>query len=75
MKYSQTLICLTLLLVKNCYAAPLETETYNWQEDLELTGDYFEGDMLVELNRNGEISESKRWPNKTVLYKMSSDIG
>lgn len=74
MKYYQTLICLALLslTLNNCYGAPLES---NWEEDPELTGGYIEGDMIFDFNRNGFISESKRWPNKTVLYKMSADIG
>lgn len=75
MKHSQTLICLIPLLLNNCWSFPLETESYDWKEDPELTGDYFQGDIILDLNRNGAISEAKRWSDNTVLYKMSPDIG
>lgn len=63
---------LFLLLLTHSYAAPVETEI---EEDHELIGGFFQGDMEIELTRNGEIAESKRWPNGIVHYKIDEVFG
>lgn len=52
-----------------CHSAPVV------EEDHELIGGFFEGDMEIEFNRNGVIAESKRWPNKVVHYKIDEVFG
>lgn len=58
------------------YAAPLDTQNSDdFEEDHELIGGFFQGDMEVEMTRNGEIAESKRWPNGVVPYKIDEIFG
>ena len=64
------------LLLANCYAAPLDSQSAEeFEEDHELIGGYFQGDMEIEMTRNGEIAESKRWPNGLVPYKIDEVFG
>jgi len=42
--------------------------------DPELTAGYYEGDMVMDLNRNGLITTAKRWPNNTVYYTLSKEF-
>lgn len=63
------------LVIVHALAAPVE-ETWNEpEEDHELIGGFFQGDMEIELTRNGEIAESKRWPNGVVHYKIDEVFG
>uniref|UniRef100_A0A1L8EGY5 Metalloendopeptidase n=1 Tax=Haematobia irritans TaxID=7368 RepID=A0A1L8EGY5_HAEIR len=58
-----------VIFIVNGLAAPLDS--WNEQEeDHELIGGFFQGDMEVEFTRNGEIAESKRWPNGKVHFKI-----
>lgn len=45
------------------------------ETDPELTAGFFQGDMEVDFARNGQISESRRWPNATVPYTISEEFG
>lgn len=45
------------------------------EPDPELTAGYFQGDMEVDYQRNGEISETLHWPNATVYYKIDEEFG
>ncbi|XP_013114159.2 seminal metalloprotease 1 [Stomoxys calcitrans] len=57
------------VLVVQGLTAPVDT--WNEQEeDHELIGGYFQGDMEVEFTRNGEIAESRKWPNGVVHFKI-----
>lgn len=69
------LICLT-------YSFPID----NWEEDPEFKGNFCEGDMDLteeeerELfaeaeSRNAVMGKSRRWPNKTLRYRISRSIG
>ncbi|EDW25422.1 GL26434 [Drosophila persimilis] len=40
------------------------------EEDPEQTAGYFQGDMDVDFERNGQLSETRRWPNATVPYRI-----
>lgn len=65
-----------LLLLTYSYAAPLESQTVKTVDpDPELTGGYFEGDMEIEITRNGLLAERKRWPNGVVYYKIDEIFG
>lgn len=65
-----------LLLLTYSYAAPLESQTVKTVDpDPELTGGYFEGDMEIEVTRNGLIAERKKWPNGVVYYKIDEVFG
>lgn len=44
-------------------------------QDPELTGGYFEGDMVLSNDRNGLINSAARWPDKTVYFKIDDAIG
>ncbi|XP_060662476.1 seminal metalloprotease 1-like [Drosophila nasuta] len=44
------------------------------ETDPELTADYFQGDMEIEVLRNGELSPTLHWPNATVYYKISGEF-
>ncbi|KAH8413555.1 hypothetical protein KR009_012275 [Drosophila setifemur] len=54
------------------YSAPYKTQ-YE-ETDPELTAGYFQGDMEIEFNRNGQLDETRRWPNATVPYKISDEF-
>ncbi|KAM7352139.1 seminal metalloprotease 1-like [Cochliomyia hominivorax] len=69
MKYYQSFILLALLLV-NCYGAPLEDIE---EEDPELIGGDFEGDILLDNSRNGLRNENRRWPGGIVYYKIGDE--
>ncbi|XP_065355375.1 seminal metalloprotease 1-like [Calliphora vicina] len=70
MKYYPTFLLIGVLIA-NCYALPVVLEdVYEYPE---VMSGYFEGDMDIELTRNGDISESKRWPDGIVYYKISDD--
>lgn len=45
------------------------------ETDPELTAGYFQGDMIVKFERNGEISPTLHWPNATVYYKIEEAFG
>lgn len=45
------------------------------ETDPELTAGFFQGDMEVDFTRNGQISESRHWPNATVPYTISEEFG
>lgn len=58
----------------------------NWEEDPEFKGNFCEGDMDLteeeerELfaeaeSRNAVMGRSRRWPNKTLHYRISRSIG
>lgn len=58
----------------------------NWEEDPEFKGNFCEGDMDLteeeerELfaeaeSRNAVMGKSRRWPNKTLQYRISRSIG
>ncbi|XP_046802880.1 seminal metalloprotease 1-like [Lucilia cuprina] len=55
-----------LLFIGYCQAVPVET----METDPEFVGGFFEGDMDLDLTRNGLIDTSKRWPNAIVRYKI-----
>ncbi|KAH8341368.1 hypothetical protein KR059_004234 [Drosophila kikkawai] len=71
---TSTWIHLLLLgsLCSDVFPAPLDTP-YE-EQDPELTGGYFEGDMDVVLGRNGLLPPARRWPNATVTYKISQEF-
>ncbi|KAM7352147.1 seminal metalloprotease 1-like [Cochliomyia hominivorax] len=69
MKYYQSFILLALLLV-NCYGAPVEDVE---EEDPELIGGDFEGDILLDDSRNGLKDEERRWPGGIVYYKIGDE--
>ncbi|KAH8267485.1 hypothetical protein KR018_007252 [Drosophila ironensis] len=63
---------LSSLCLSGVFPAPRKG---NFEEtDPELTAGYFQGDMEVEYTRNGELSETRRWPNASVPYKISEDF-
>ncbi|XP_037824847.1 seminal metalloprotease 1-like [Lucilia sericata] len=43
------------------------------EENPELTAGFIEGDMDIDLNRNGGTDENKRWPDGIVYYKISEE--
>lgn len=45
------------------------------ESDPELTAGYYQGDMEIDLKRNGLRSELARWPNATVYYKIDEEFG
>ncbi|KAM7352148.1 seminal metalloprotease 1-like [Cochliomyia hominivorax] len=59
-----------VLILTVIKAAPIVSETEEIEEDYELIGGFFQGDMEIELTRNGKIAETNRWPNATVHYKI-----
>ncbi|EDV99287.1 seminal metalloprotease 1 [Drosophila grimshawi] len=44
------------------------------ETDPELTAGYFQGDMDVELTRNGVLATTRHWPNATVYYKIDKEF-
>ncbi|EDW12868.2 uncharacterized protein Dmoj_GI22585 [Drosophila mojavensis] len=66
-------IFLLLVLMKSCSAAPAVTSD-RVETDPELTAGYFEGDMIMNEDRNGMIDETYRWPNRIVYYFINSYI-
>ncbi|KAH8403368.1 hypothetical protein KR222_011427 [Zaprionus bogoriensis] len=68
-KFSSLLIaCLWLAASAAPYAVREE------EIDPELTGGYFQGDMDVDYERNGELSTTVHWPNATVYYKIDEEF-
>ncbi|XP_065357943.1 seminal metalloprotease 1-like [Calliphora vicina] len=67
MKNILLLVTLFLILV-NCHSVPVESERV--EDDPELIAGLFEGDMELDLSRNGLVDTSKRWPNGIVRYKI-----
>ncbi|XP_046810481.1 seminal metalloprotease 1-like [Lucilia cuprina] len=47
---------------------PLEADST--EDDPELTAGFYEGDMEVDLTRNGAVGAAKRWPNGVVRFKI-----
>jgi len=60
-------------LCSGIFPAPFNTH-YD-ETDPELTAGYFQGDMDVDYARNGQLSETRRWPNATVPYRISEEFG
>ncbi|KAH8341367.1 hypothetical protein KR059_004232 [Drosophila kikkawai] len=56
-------------LCTGTFAAPCE------ETDPELTAGYFEGDIILDYNRNGLLDEARHWPNATVPYIISEEFG
>ncbi|EDW64333.1 seminal metalloprotease 1 [Drosophila virilis] len=67
------ILLLACCLYFGASAAPLKGIEYE-PIDPELTGDYFQGDMDVELTRNGELAVTRHWPNATVYYKIDEQF-
>lgn len=65
---------LVLFLVQSL-GAPVQPEQEEIEEDHELIGGFFQGDMEIEWTRNGLIAESRRWPNGIVPYKIDEVFG
>ncbi|KAH8261862.1 hypothetical protein KR038_006050, partial [Drosophila bunnanda] len=42
--------------------------------DPELTSGYFEGDIILDVDRNGVLIETRQWPNATVPYIISEEF-
>ncbi|XP_017050615.1 seminal metalloprotease 1 [Drosophila ficusphila] len=59
-------------LCSGILAAPLGNQ-YE-ETDPELTAGYFQGDMDVDFTRNGMLTETRRWPNATVPYRISEEF-
>ncbi|XP_017002832.2 seminal metalloprotease 1 [Drosophila takahashii] len=55
-------------------ALPAPYSNHYEETDPELTAGYFQGDMDVDFDRNGELSEELRWPNATVPYRISEEF-
>ncbi|EDW12871.1 seminal metalloprotease 1 [Drosophila mojavensis] len=55
-------------LCLGAWGAPVKEQEA--EADPELTAGYFQGDMDVEVQRNGEIAPARRWANTTVPYKI-----
>lgn len=73
--FKNTLI-LTIALLSHYWANALPTSSVDLEEeDPELTGGYFEGDMDIDLTRNGVINITRRWPNNTVYYQIDTVFG
>ncbi|EDX05149.1 seminal metalloprotease 1 [Drosophila simulans] len=53
---------------------PAPFNTHYEETDPELTAGYFQGDMDVDYARNGQLSETRRWPNATVPYRISEEF-
>ncbi|KNC22839.1 hypothetical protein FF38_08045 [Lucilia cuprina] len=70
MKQYQSLVLL-LLLIANCYALPVDLASE--EENPELTAGFIEGDMDIDLSRNGGTDENKRWPDGIVYYEISDE--
>lgn len=67
---------LVLALASYSHALPVETNTFaSFEKDPELTGGFFEGDMIIDLTRNGLRAASKRWPKGVVRYKIDKTFG
>lgn len=58
----------------NTWAAPPSNRLVE-EVDPELTAGYFQGDMEVQFERNGELSPTLHWPNATVYYKIDKEFG
>lgn len=61
------------ILCSGVFSAPYATPRE--ETDPELTAGYFQGDMDVDFGRNGQLSETRRWPNATVPYRISEEFG
>ncbi|XP_039488618.1 seminal metalloprotease 1 [Drosophila santomea] len=59
-------------LCSGIFSAPFNT--HYKETDPELTAGYFQGDMDVDYARNGQLSETRRWPNATVRYRISEEF-
>ncbi|XP_017067072.2 seminal metalloprotease 1 [Drosophila eugracilis] len=57
-----------------CGVFPAPFSTHYEETDPELTAGYFQGDMDVDFTRNGHLSETRRWPNATVPYRISEEF-
>lgn len=77
----KTLLIIVILFVIT-HTFPID----NWEEDPEFKGNFCEGDMDLseeeerELfaeaeSRNAVMGKSRRWPNKTLKYRISRSIG
>lgn len=62
------------LLCLRSWAAPSVNRNEE-EPDPELTAGYFQGDMEVDYERNGELSATLHWPNATVYYKIDEEFG
>ncbi|KAH8341533.1 hypothetical protein KR059_009197 [Drosophila kikkawai] len=60
------------ILCSGVFSAPFNTPRE--ETDPELTAGYFQGDMDVDFGRNGQLSETRRWPNATVPYRISEEF-
>lgn len=67
------ILLLACCLCLGASGAPLKADEYE-AIDPELAGDYFQGDMDVELTRNGELAVTRHWPNATVYYKIDEQF-
>ncbi|XP_065355366.1 seminal metalloprotease 1-like [Calliphora vicina] len=59
---------LVALFLAHCQTVPVELEKS--ERDPELIGGFFEGDMDIDIKRNGLIDPTKRWPNGVVRYRI-----
>lgn len=75
-------LCVFLAILAVAHAFPTQT----WEEDPELAGGFFEGDLdltedqQVQLlspieGRNGLINTERRWPDRTVYFKVTEELG
>ncbi|XP_037960760.1 seminal metalloprotease 1-like [Teleopsis dalmanni] len=55
-----------------CESAPATQQRV--ETDPELTAGYFEGDIVLDNNRNGIITKTRHWPNGIVYYKFGDII-
>ncbi|XP_065355369.1 zinc metalloproteinase nas-15-like [Calliphora vicina] len=62
---------LLYFLVANCDAVPVNNAEME-KEDPELTAGFFEGDMVLDLTRNGVKNPLRTWPLAIVRYKIDS---
>lgn len=75
-------LCVFLAILAVAHAFPTNT----WEEDPELSGGFFQGDL--DLNeeqqqqlsspidgRNGLTNLNRRWPNNTVYFKVTEELG
>ncbi|BFF94844.1 seminal metalloprotease 1-like [Drosophila madeirensis] len=65
-------LALVATLSSSALAAPFSN--FSGETDPELTAGYFQGDMEVDFERNGQLSETRRWPNATVPYRIDEDF-
>lgn len=70
-----------LFIVNLTTANPIKSGSIQFEQNPEEIGGFFEGDLdlseeqfLALRARNGLISKSRRWPNKTVLYKIGPEF-